>query len=178
MRCALVLIATALVLAGCGGDDETAAPSSAPKGFTVLDGKSYTFAYPSGWTRIAATNTLGAQGPKDAKGLAPQVAVAAGPGPGVSLDLAVEGFKGDNKIRRAGWKVTHEQDFKLPGASEARLIEARFDAVTGDTTTPVRSIDVLARDADGNQYDMIVRAPEADFDRLRLREVVDTFRIK
>ena len=50
--------------------------------------------------------------------------------------------------------------------------------MTGSTTTPVRTIDVHARTEDGMLYDFFVRAPDADFDEDRLREVVDTFQIK
>lgn len=174
---ALMLLAL-VVLAGCGGDGAKAEPAAVPKGFKLLDGPTYTFAYPEAWSQVKGEGILGAQGPKDATGLAPQAAAAYGPGPGVSLDIAIDGFKADNSTRRGNWKVTREEDYKLDGAEEARLIEARYLAVTGDDTTPVRSIDVLARDAKGNQYDFIVRAAEADFDRLRMQEVLDTFRLK
>ena len=58
------------------------------------------------------------------------------------------------------------------------MTEARYDEVTGSTTTPVRTIDLHVRTEDGMLYDFLVRGPDADFDKDRLREAIDTFRIK
>ena len=91
----------------------------------------------------------------------------------------VDGFIANNRIRRAGWKVVKDEDYKLDGAKDAHLIEATYDEVTGSTaTTPVRTIDVLVQTDKGVALDLFLRAPDADFDNARLREVLDTFRLQ
>ena len=66
----------------------------------------------------------------------------------------------------------------MDGAKGAHMLEATYKEVTGSTTTPVRTIDVLVQTKDGQALDLFLRAPEADFDKARLREVLDTFRLK
>ena len=169
------LFLTVALLAGCGGGGDAA---DVPDGFQQFDGGTYTFAHPSGWPMIEAETTKGAQGPKGTGGLAPQAAVSSGQSPAVDLETILMGFQADNLVRRGNWKIVRQEDVEIEGAKEARLTEARYDELTGDTTTPVRTIDIHARTEDGMLYDFGVRAPEADFDRDRLREVIETFRIK
>jgi hypothetical protein len=173
MRALGVLIVFAL-LAGCGGDE----PAAVPQGFVSYDGVTFTFAYPKGYSKIRGKTSEGMQGPRGTSGLAPQVAVGSGQSPAVPMDLILDGFRADNLTRRANWKIVRQEDVEVEGAKEAKLTEARYDEVTGDTTTPVRTIDIHARTEDGMLYDFFVRAPEADFDRERLRETIDTFRIE
>ncbi|HEX6024535.1 MAG TPA: hypothetical protein VFZ00_21270, partial [Solirubrobacter sp.] len=157
-----------LVLAGCGGGGA----GDMPEGFKTYDGGSFTFAYPAAWPTIEAGDAKGAQGPKGTGGLAPQAMAAGKPGPAVDMDTILEGFRADNLTRRGNWTIVRQEEIDVEGAEEARLTEARYDEATGDTTTPVRTIDIHARTEDGTLYDFFVRAPEADFDRDRLREVV------
>jgi len=173
MRAAALVLA-ALVLGGCGGSE----PAAVPEGFQRFEGSSYTFAHPAGWSPIQAEDTRGFQGPKGTGGLAPQAAASSGQGPGVSLELIIDGFKADQLTRRGNFKILSEKPYELEGAEEAQLTESRYDAVTGDETTPVREIDLHALTEDGVLYALVVRAAEADFDRARLREVIDTFRLE
>jgi hypothetical protein len=168
-----VLLALTL-MAGCGGGDA----ADVPDGFKTYDGGTFTFAYPSAWPTIEAGQAKGAQGPKGTGGLAPQAVAAGAPSPAVDMDSILEGFRADNLTRRGNWKIVRQENVEIEGAKEARMTEARYDEATGGTATPVRTIDIHARTDDGVLYDFFVRAPEADFDRDRLREVVDTFRIK
>jgi hypothetical protein len=171
----MTLLALALAACGGGGSDKSA---STPKGFKTMNGPGYSFAYPSDWKTLDdVAGARGAQGPSGTGGLAPQAAVGQGKITS-SLDLAVDGFKTDNRVRRAGWTVVKESDYKLDGAKGARMIEATFKEVTGTTTTPVRTIDVLVQTDKGQALDLLLRAPDADFDKARLREVLDTFRLK
>ena len=175
-RAVAIAIAGTLIAAGCGGGDGESA--AVPEGFKAYDGETFTFAYPAAWPTIEAGQAKGAQGPKGTGGLAPQAVAAGAPSPAVSFDTILEGFKADNLTRRGNWKIVRQEDVEIEGAKEARLTEALYDEVTGSTTTPVRTIDVHARTEDGTLYDFFVRAPDADFDGDRLREVVDTFQIK
>ena len=173
------IIVLALVLAGCGGSSGPDKPESVPSGFKTMNGPGYSFAYPSSWETLDnIEGGTGAQGPKGTGGLAPQAAVGRGETT-ASLDNSVDGFIANNRIRRAGWKVVKQEDYKLDGAKDAHLIEATYNEVTGGTaTTPVRTIDVLVQTDKGMAYDLFLRAPDADFDAARLREILDTFRLK
>jgi hypothetical protein len=175
-RTAIVL---ALALAGCGGSSGSSGSSSVPSGFKTLSGPGYSFAYPSDWQTLDnIEGGQGAQGAKGTGGLAPQAAVGRGEVT-ASLDNTVDGFIANNRIRRAGWKVVKDEDFKLDGAKDAHLIEATYNEVTSSTaTTPVRTIDVLAQTDKGEAYDLFLRAPDADFDHARLREILDTFKLR
>jgi hypothetical protein len=160
-----------LVIAGCGGGTE---PAAVPDGFERLDGPAFTFAHPSGWSRVETGDLLGAQGAKGTAGLEPQAVVGSQKTPGGSLDIIINAFKTDAMTRRANWKIVREERVDVEGAEDARLTEARYD----EGSTPVRTIDLHVMAEDGTLYNLLVRAPEADFERLRLREVIDTFRLK
>ena len=127
---------------------------------------------------VAEGTTEGVQGPKGTGGLAPQAAVSSGQSPAVDFESIIAGYKADQLTRRANWEIVSEEPVEIDGAKEARMTEARYDEVTGSTTTPVRTIDLHVRTEDGMLYDFLVRGPEADFDKDRLREAIDTFQIK
>jgi hypothetical protein len=180
MRRAVMTTLLVLVLAGCGGGSSSSdEPASVPSGFKTMNGPGYSFAYPSSWQTLdSIEGGEGAQGPKGTGGLAPQAAVGRGEAT-ADLDNSVDGFIANNRIRRAGWKIVKDEDYKLDGAKGAHLIEATYNEVTGSSaTTPVRTIDVLVQTDKGEALDLFLRAPDADFDRARLREVLDSFRLK
>jgi hypothetical protein len=166
------LIALALLLAACGSE-AGAGPAAVPGGFKRLDGPGYSFAYPASWQTLDVAGSRMAQGPKGAGGLAPQAAVGRGPIT-APLDLAVDGLKADNRVRRAAYKVVRDAPYHVAGAKGAHLVEATYR----DGTTPVRTIDVLMQTKDGKALDFFLRAPAADFDRAGLRKVLTTFRLK
>ncbi len=166
------LVALALLVAACGSES-AAGPSGVPSGFTRLDGPGYTLAYPAGWQSLNVAGSRGAQGPKGTGGLAPQAAVGRGPVT-APLNLAVDGLKADNRVRRAAYKVVRDEPYHVAGAKAAHLVEATYR----DATTPVRTIDVLVQTKGGVAFDVFLRAPEADFDRAGLPKVLATFRLK
>jgi hypothetical protein len=169
------LIALSLLVAACGSESG-GGPAAVPGGFTRLDGPGYTFAYPASWKPLDVAGARGAQGPKGTGGLAPQAAVGRGPIT-APLNLAVNGLKADNRIRRAGYTVVRDAPYQLDGAKGAHLVEATYREGTGATTTSVRTIDVLVQTKGGKALDLFLRAPEADFDRAGLRKVLTTFRL-
>ena len=175
MKRACVWFTLVALLAGCGGGEES---STVPDGFETFDGQTFTFAHPAGWSGVAEGTTKGVQGPKGTGGLAPQAAVSSGQSPAVDFESIIAGYKADQLTRRANWEIVREQPVEIDGAKEARMTEARYDEVTGSTTTPVRTIDLHVRTDDGMLYDFLVRAPDADFDKDRLREAIDSFQIK
>jgi len=173
IRARPLMILLALATAACGSSQ----PAELPKGFTALDGPEYTLGYPSDWKRLEVGGGQGAQGRAGTGGLAPQAAVGRGAA-SANLDQTVEGFKTDQRVRRSGWKVVKEEPYHLDGAKGAKLIEATYREVSGASPTPVRTIDVLVQTDKGVALDLFLRAPDADFDRARLREVLDTFRLQ
>jgi hypothetical protein len=77
-------------------------------------------------------------------------------------------------VRRAGYKIVREGAYHVPGATGARLLEAVYRV----GATPVRTIDLLVQTKPGVAYDLFLRAPEADFDRVGMRKVLSSFRLK
>jgi hypothetical protein len=167
------MLIVALCLAGCGGAAKSA---DVPDGFKTLSGDGWTLAYPSGWQVSEVNGSRLAQGPKGVGGLAPQAAVARDVKP-PPFEISLDAFKADQTLRRGNWKVTKDAKFELDGADQARVIEADHIEKTTGGTTPVRTIDLLVRTEEGAQLDFLMRAPSADFDRVRLNEVLDTIRL-
>jgi hypothetical protein len=170
----MMILGAALVLSACGGDD--GATGGTPDGFKTLAGDGWTLAYPSGWEVSEVDGTRLAQGAKGTGGLAPQAAVARDVKP-PPFAVSIDAFKSDQTLRRGNWKITRDAKFALGGAKDARVIEADYIEKTGTGTTPVKTIDLLVRTKDGAQLDFLMRAPQADFDRVRLNEVLDTIRL-
>jgi hypothetical protein len=169
-RLAMIL---ALVLAGCGG----AGAASTPDGFKTLSGDGWSLAYPAAWEVSEVNGSRLAQGPKGTGGLAPQAAVARDVKP-PPFPVSIDAFKSDQTLRRGNYKITRDAKFDLDGAKQAQVIEADYIEKTGTGTTPVKTIDLLVRTKDNAQLDFLMRAPQADFDRVRLNEVLDTIRLE
>ena len=164
------------MFAGCGGSDDEAA--AVPDGFEQFDGRTFTFAYPSDWSPLEAGTVqgrAGAGGHRRARAAGRRVER---PEPERQPRPGHERLPHRQQTRRGNWKIVRKEKVEIEGAKEAVMTEAVYDEVTGGTTTPVRTIDVHALTEDGQLYDFFVRAPEADFDQQRLREAVDTFRVK
>jgi hypothetical protein len=170
----VLTLALAAALAGCGGGGSEAA--DVPQGFKTLTGDGWSLAYPETWEVTTAGGSRLAQGPKGVGGLAPQAAVARQLKP-PPFELSLEAFRNDQTLRRGNYKITRDAQFDLDGADDAHIIEADYIERTPGGTTPVKTIDLLVRTDDGEQLDFLLRAPQADFDRMRLNEVLDTIRV-
>jgi hypothetical protein len=188
------LLAASVALTACGGGDDDGDDSgerpaasvpapSVPSGFSLRRGQDYAFVYPSSWKvqperKEPRGSIQSVLGPAGESGLPPQIAVGRTPRDSGSFDQALKAFRADSQVTRARWKVTAEHPVKLAGATDARLIEASYLQPTPKKTTEtVRTIDLLVRTERGTQLNLLVRAPETDFDRARLRAVVDSFRV-
>jgi hypothetical protein len=185
MRAAMIVLLAALAAlgAGCGGSDDSAAPP-VPEGYRELRGPDWTLAHPAGWSVEAARRGSGGGsvrevlGTPGSTGLPPQVVVGRSQQAAGDLEAAALELKTDNRVRRSRWTVLSEKPVEVAGARAARMIEARYLEVAGAGTAPVRTVDLLVRTPDGAQLDVLVRAPEADFDRSGLRKVLETFRVR
>ncbi len=182
------LLAAVALVAGCGAAESepprapapAAAPQLAPpEGFARVSGKDWAIAVPDGFEDSPVTaeerKTLTLlSAPEGTAGLPGQLAVARNrkaPGP---FDASIEVFKAENRLERSEWEIVDERDAEVPGARLAKRIEATY--VQPDGTT-VRTIDLFVHSERGVRFDVFVRAPEADFARLRLAEAIDTFRV-
>ncbi len=112
--------------------------------------------------------------PEGTGGLPGQVAIARNREAPGAFEASVEVLKAQNRLEKADWEIVEERDAKVPGARLAKRIEATYVQPDG---TPVRTIDLIVHSARGVRFDVFVRAPEADFSRLRLAEAIDTFRV-
>ena len=175
------------MLAGCGAaEPEPERPAATrppaltvPAGFARVAGSDWAIAVPGGFDASPVTpeerSTLKLlTAPEGTGGLPGQVAIARNreaPGP---FDASVEAMKAQNRLERSEWSIVEEREADVPGARLARRIEATYVQPDG---TPVRTIDLIVHSERGVRYDVFVRAPEADFARLRLAESIDTFRV-
>ena len=185
-RAIIAALLSGVVVAGCGGDGDQPAPAApgaeAPAGFVTVKGPDYALAHPKGFKELpeqreeggSTRSLVGAEGPT---GFPPQVAIGRTARDKGSFGLAVEALKADNRVRRAEWKIVSEKPLSLEGAAEARMIEARYVEPTESGDQPIRTIDVLVRTKAGAQLDVLLRAPEQDFEASGLRKVPATLRI-
>ena len=147
-----------------------------PEGFKTLSGDGWSLAYPAAWQVSEVNGSRLAQGPEGVGGLAPQAAVARDVKP-PPFEIALDAFKSDQTLRRGNWKITRDAEFKLDGADAARVIEADYIEKTRHGHD-ARADDRPARAHQGRRPAGLPHArAAADFDRVRLNEVLDTIRL-
>ncbi len=180
----MAVLLSGLVLGACGGgDDGGSLETDVPQGFKLLKGPDYALAYPAAFKALperksengSSRSFVGADG---ASGFPPQVAIGRTPEDSGAFKLALEAFKADNRVRRWEWKILSERSVKIEGAQHARMFEASYNEKGDDGPQPIRTIDLLVRSKGGTQFDILLRAPEADFDRAGLRKIIDTLKVR
>jgi hypothetical protein len=179
-RLAFIGAALALLAPGCGGGDD-APPAPVPDGFVREQGREWTFARPRGWSAVEANPTpgkelLGFQSAPGPAGLPAQVGLGLNPDYPNELAQAVQLAKEQSEITYPGYKVLREREVALAGA-DAYRIDAEYRSFQ-DEPVPVRTVDLLVRTPGDTQMNLFVRASAADFERLDLERIVETFRIR
>ena len=183
----LVALGALCVLAGCGGGDEPARPAPpppTPPGFEAVAGEHYTFARPSEWQAIPTSGEqpegkelLGFQTPDGgAGGLPSQVGLGLNRAYRDPLAKAVALAKDENEIVYPEYEVLAERSVPMPGG-EAYRIDAEYASFTEEPVR-VKTVDLLVQTPEKVQLNFFVRGPAEDFDRLRLPEILDSFRLR
>jgi hypothetical protein len=179
-RLAVFCAALAIVVPGCGGGGD-GAPPPVPDGFVREQGREWTFARPRDWTAIEAKPTpgkelLGFQSALGPAGLPAQVGLGMAPEYPNELAQAVQLAKEQSEIAYPGYKVLREREVELAGA-DAYRIDAEYRSFQ-DEPVPVRTVDLLVQTPEKVQMNFFVRAAAADFERLDLERIVETFRVR
>jgi hypothetical protein len=172
------LAVVALLAPGCGGDD---APPPLPAGFVREQGREWTFARPRDWAAVDASpapgkELLGFESALGPAGLPAQVGLGIGPDYPNALDQAVQLAKEQHKIAYPGYKVLREREVEIAGA-DAYRIDAEYRSFQ-DEPVPVRTVNLLVQTPGDTQMNFFVRAAAADFERLDLERIVQTFRVR
>lgn len=170
-----------LTACGGGGDKPAAKPAAEPAGFETASGERWSFARPRGWEPIPVQpdegeELVGFQSGAGENGLQSQVGIGVKAGYRDALASAVRLAKDESRIVYPGYEVTGERTVQLAGA-KAHRIDARYDSFQ-DEPVEVRTADLLVQTPDGLQINLFVRGPAADFERLGLERILDTFRVR
>jgi len=183
VRSTLTAVGAAALLAACGGGGEDPAPPApVPAGFVAVQGKHYSFARPRDWVPIEVEpekgkEVLGFQQPgAPAGGLPAQVGLGVNPRYAGELDQAVRLAKDESRIVYPEYRITAERRVEMKGAKAYR-IDAEYASFT-EVPVKVRTVDLLVRTSAGVQLNFFVRSRAADFERLGLARILDTFRAR
>jgi hypothetical protein len=173
-------VALAILVPGCGGSGDDA-PPPVPEGFVREQGREWTFARPRDWSAIEANATpgkelLGFESGLGPAGLPAQVGLGLNPDYPNELRQAVQLAKEQSEITYPGYKLLREQEVEIAGA-DAYRIDAEYRSFQDDPV-PVRTVDLLVQTPDKVQMNFFVRAAAADFERLDLERIVETFSVR
>jgi hypothetical protein len=164
----------ALAISCSGGED-------VPEGFADVSGPTYAFAYPEQW-QVA-----------DDADLSDGVVVFGDPGPGTvrpqatlvvdetftgDFDTAVDGLLNLASVEFENREVVGDETIDVPGAAEARLLEATYvEQGDGGEAVVVRQYDLFAVDQQGNLVYLYTNAAEEDFDDATFRAIVESLEL-
>lgn len=181
-----LLLLTGLILsvlcAACG-DDPTGAQEAAPDGFARYEGPDVSFVHPAGWeaeeqeTEDGIAVSLSEPGDQPSIGFA--VAFERGgqfPADTLSFSDYAEQFDVLADFNLPEREVLRFEEIDVPGADEARLIEARYLWPDGDVM--VRQYDVLMLQAERDQVPVFrISAPEDAWDEDAVRAILDSLHV-
>ena len=177
----VLMLLALVVLAGCGGDGAKAEPAAVPKGFkTDSTGRPTRSRIP----RPGRRSRVRASSARRARRTPPASRRRRPPRTARGRRLARHRDRRRSRPTTRRGAATGRSRAKRTTSSTAPrrrgVIEARYLAVTGDDTTPVR-VDrrARARREDGNQLGLHRCAPRRPISTgVRMQEVLDTFRLE
>lgn len=191
-RLGVVMVVASVALSACGDGADPAAPTPGPAssgperggpppGFTTHLGPGFSFAYPSSWSLAERTSSRGEPyvqvlGPEGANGLPPEVVVAQNPGRTQSFGELMDTFRAMVGVQPGGRRFLADRPAEVDGAEAAQLTEAEYEEK--GTKVPVRTFDLHVLTPGDVLYNLFVRVPAADVDRVPVRAIVDSFRLR
>jgi hypothetical protein len=181
----LLAIPLLLLIAACnGGSSEEAAPADVPEGFTRYDGGDFTFAYPAAWstTVVEEVSDDGTASVAFSDGTTP-VPSGVGfersgtlPADGPSFSDYAEQVDTLSDVSLPERERLRFEPISVPGADDARLIEARYQWPDGDVT--VRQVDVVAHQPEREQTPQLrISAPEDAWNEAVVQAIIDSLRL-
>ena len=196
-----VLALVAVMLAGCGGDDDGATAATGrtsagrplerrgpvPAGWKVSATRFFNYAHPADWTVQVRPSKSGApgeivseaRGPATTPGLPPDVVVAATPKYQTGLKGLLDLNATDAKLRFRDRKVLKEERPDVAGAVGGRLVEGEVQNKAPDgSKTPVRQFDLVVLSKGGTAVSLFVQVPAAEAESSRVRDVVATLEVR
>ena len=184
------LLAAALLVtvaaAGCSGGGKDKAPAgqaaAPPTGFATYQGPTYTIAYPQGWQVSQQPTSTGGppstliKGPVGPGGFHPIIGVGHDTNYSSDFNDAMELFR-TTAIGKAGHLV-NDQATSWPGAAKAQRTEYTIQQPgTDGQAYTIHVVELHAITPARTMFDVLVRAPEQNFDRAVLGKALDSFRI-
>jgi hypothetical protein len=178
---AALLFVLAVATAACGGSGGE--QQAVPVGFTTYQAARYSIAYPAGWMSSERPNTAGGpptvviQGPNGSGGFAPQIAIGHDTDYASDFDDALEVFR-LVAVGQTG-TVVSDQPIQLAGAARAQRTEyTEPNQGTDGQQYTIRIVEIHTLTADRTMYDVLVRAPQQDFDRAQLLTALNSFQVR
>ena len=106
------------------------------------------------------------------------IAIGRGPDQNASFGLLMDTFR--EAMKAQGYRIVSDRPFKLHGARDAQLTElvSSPQQSTRGEMAVIRDVHLHVLDRHRVLYDVLVRAPEQDFDAAKLRVALDTFRLR
>ena len=177
---AVVALAVAAPLAGCGSDDGSDAKASTPQGFKTTETPDFTLALPAAWKvdkgkQDTGTGEFIEARPPGTDINRVQVRVASSHDYKSGIAGAAQLAEGEIPVRRPGAKRVVSKPVDIPGAEDARRIEWTVPA--GGGIDAARIVTVLALSSDRTLVNLSVGVSESDVASARIDDVVGSLRV-
>ncbi len=178
----LIGLVLSVLCAACG-EDRNGADEAVPDGFARYEGPGVSFVHPAGWEAEEQETDDGVavslSEPGDRPGIGFAVAFERGgefPADTLSFSDYAEQFDVLADFNLPEREVLRFEEIEVPGADEARLIEARYLWPDGDVM--VRQYDVLTLQAERHQVPVFrISAPEEEWDEDAVRTILDSLHV-
>ncbi len=177
----------AMVLGGCGSDGDEQATKT-PDGWRVSESRWFAFAHPADWTARTRPARTGNPGETVTEVTAPRsggeplavVVVGATPKYGSGFQGLLDANESNALVRFPNPKVVGERELDVPGAKEAKLIEREIPSGggAGAPRVALRVFDLVALSEDDTAVNMAAQVKATDVDRSRVRQVLDSLRLR
>lgn len=180
----LMALAAAVLVAGCGGDDEAEGKAVAPTGWKTVTQPRFEFAVPPAWN-VTTRESTASPGEQVTEVSAPgtpagvQIVVGATPRFGTGFDRLIAVNDADTRLRLPKRKLVSQENVKVAGAKDARLTILDLPAgAPGSGPVPIRAFDLIALSEKGSAVNLFARVPVSEAERMQVRKVVDSLRLR
>jgi hypothetical protein len=177
---AVVALAAAVPLAGCGSDDGSDAKASTPQGFKTTQTPDFTLALPAEWTvdkgkQDTGTGEFIEARPPGADVNRLQLRVASSHDYKSGIAGAAQLAEGEVPIRRPGATRVVSKPIEVDGAEDARRIE--WNVPAGGGIAAARIVTVLALSSDRTLVNLSVGVAQSEVGSARIDDVVGSLKV-
>lgn len=177
---AVVALAAAAPLAGCGGDDGSDAKASTPQGFKTTETPDFTLALPAAWKVDRGKQDTGSgefveARPPGSDVNRAQLRIGSAHNYEADINNAVLLAEGEIPVRRPGATRVMSKSIDVPGASDARRIEWTVPA--GGGIDAARIVTVLALSSKKVLVNLSLGVSQSQAASARIDDVIDSLRV-